>query len=200
MPLASTPAPPPVVPPPGLPPATARASPPGAPSGTPVAPSAAVPRTGAPDPGPAPVWPLTGAFVAEGFAPPPVRWAPGHRGVDLLGRAGQPVRSVSGGRVVFAGTVAGRGVVSVEPDGSAPGRRVTYEPLRPSVTPGDRVVPGDTLGTLAAAGSHCAPRACLHWGLRVGEAYQDPLSLLSTGPSVLLPLTGVPVPREGGVR
>ncbi|MFD2025564.1 peptidoglycan DD-metalloendopeptidase family protein [Promicromonospora aerolata] len=35
--------------------------------------------------------------------------------------------------------------------------------------------------------SHCAPRSCLHWGVRRGERYIDPLSLLYRPPIVLLP-------------
>jgi hypothetical protein len=36
--------------------------------------------------------------------------------------------------------------------------------------------------------SHCAPRTCLHWGVRLGSRYVDPLTLLGRGPPVLLPL------------
>ncbi|MGD9481713.1 M23 family metallopeptidase [Streptomyces sp. TRM70308] len=179
--------------------AAPRAAPPAAPTAAPLAVRAAG-LAAAPVAVPAaePVWPLAGGSVVREFAPPAVRWAPGHRGVDVLGRPGLPVRSVAGGRVVFAGVLAGRGVVSVALDGPPAGHRVTYEPLAPAVAEGDRVRPGDVLGTLAAEGSHCAPRACLHWGLRVGPAYEDPLSLLASGPSVLLPVTGVPVPTRPG--
>ncbi|MEE1931128.1 M23 family metallopeptidase [Streptomyces sp. TRM 70351] len=146
-------------------------------------------------PAPPPPWPLPEPEVARGFAPPPVRWAAGHRGVDLAGRPGQPVRTVAAGRVVHAGPVAGRGVVSVELAGTGPPPlRVTYEPVRASVRVGERVAAGAVVGTLTPGGSHCPPRACLHWGLRQGERYLDPLSLLATGPPVLLPVFGVPLP------
>ncbi len=146
-----------------------------------------------------PVWPLEplepGTGVVRDFAPPPERWHPGHRGVDLAGRAGLPVRAAVDGEVVFAGEVAGRGVVSVElPTASGPALRTTYEPVRPSVARGDRVRAGQVLGTLLGRPSHCAPRVCLHWGLLRGRSYENPLSLLRHGRPVLLPVSGVPVP------
>ena len=72
------------------------------------------------------VWPLDPRpAVARGFEPPASRWGAGHRGVDLAGRPGQPVRAALPGRVTFAGTLAGRGVVVVD-HGST---RTTYEPV-----------------------------------------------------------------------
>ena len=69
------------------------------------------------------------------------------------------------------------------------GRRSSVEPLVPAVGIGTLVTAGARLGTLVAEGSHCAPSACLHWGVRVGDDYVDPLGLLAgAGPAVLLPL------------
>ncbi|MGI5213685.1 murein hydrolase activator EnvC family protein [Plantactinospora sp. CA-290183] len=112
---------------------------------------------------------------------------PGHRGVDLATRAGATVRSAGGGTVLFAGMVAGRPVVSV----SHPrGLRTTYEPVRPVVAAGDRVEPGDPIGILVAGHPGCAAGAgtCLHWGLRRGADYLDPLLLLGFGRVRLLPV------------
>ena len=54
---------------------------------------------------------------------------------------------------------------------------------------GDLVAAGSPLGTVVPDGSHCAPSTCVHWGVRVGADYVDPLSLLpGAGPVVLLPL------------
>jgi murein DD-endopeptidase MepM/ murein hydrolase activator NlpD len=115
--------------------------------------------------------------------------------VDLAAPPGTPVRAVAAGRVSFAGRVAGRGVVSVELAGTGePPLRTTYEPVTASVTKGEEVGPGEVLGTVQPAGSHCtAP--CVHWGLLRGETYLDPLSvlppwLLRGGPSRLLPVLG----------
>jgi murein DD-endopeptidase MepM/ murein hydrolase activator NlpD len=139
----------------------------------------------APVPAGAAVWPLSPVpDVGERFDPPDSRWGPGHRGVDLHGAVGQPVRAALPGRVTFAGSLAGRGVVVVD-HGTT---RTTYEPVDASVSVGDRVAAGDRLGTLQLGGSHCFPAACLHWGLRAGDTYLDPLTLVGAGPVRLLPL------------
>ena len=127
---------------------------------------------------PAWVWPLYGApVVVRGFDPPPrlEPWRQGHRGADLAGLAGAPVRSSGAGTIGFAGPLAGRGVVVVLHSG---GLRTTYEPLLPTVRVGQVVVPGQAIGALTAGGSHCSPRTCLHWGLLRGPTYLDPLLLV----------------------
>lgn len=132
------------------------------------------------------VWPLTPRpAVVRGFEPPPKPWLPGHRGVDLLGSVGQSVRATLAGTVVYAGPLAGRGVVVI----SHGATRTTYEPVVPSVHVGDHVLPGDPIATLSGAPSHCAPRICLHWGLLRGPTYINPLSLLSSTPVRLLRTT-----------
>ena len=67
------------------------------------------------------------------------------------------------------------------------GVRTTYEPVTASVEVGDVVGRGGVIGTLQRAASHCFPRSCLHWGLRRGETYLDPLTLVGAGPIRLLP-------------
>ncbi len=131
-------------------------------------------------------WPLAGPpRVVRAFDPPPQRWAAGHRGVDLLARDGAVVRAAGAGSVTFAGPLAGRGVVVVT---HGDGTRTTYEPVTATVTRGDRVRAGDALGRLTAAGGHCLPLACLHWGRRRGDVYLDPMLLLRRGPARLLPV------------
>lgn len=135
--------------------------------------------------------PLDGpAPVVRSFAPPPLPWLPGHRGVDLGAVAGRPVRAAGVGVVTFARELAGRGVVVVRHPG---GLRTTYLPVRPAVRPGQAVRAGDVLGTLEDRPGHC-PTACLHWGLRQGAVYLDPLLLVGAGPVRLLPLW----PEPGG--
>lgn len=121
------------------------------------------------------------------FDPPPQPWLAGHRGVDLAAPAGTQVRSAGAGVVLFAGLVAGRPVVTV---GHADGLRTTYEPVRPAVPPGARVAAGAPLGLLLAGHPGCPSAACLHWGLRRGRDYLDPLALLGLGPVRLLPVGG----------
>ena len=131
------------------------------------------------------VWPLQPEpAVLRGFKPPTSPYGPGHRGVDLLGEPGQPVGSGLTGTVAYAGMLAGRGVVVV----SHGATRTTYEPVTATVVVGQPVAAGETLGSLELPGSHCFPRACLHWGWVAGDTYLDPLRLVGLGPVRLLPL------------
>jgi hypothetical protein len=139
-------------------------------------------------------WPLEPRpEVVRGFEPPPKSWLAGHRGLDLAGSPGQPVRSATPGTITYAGQLAGRGVVVV----SQGPLRTTYEPVVASVRVGAIVKAGQPIGRLSAAGSHCSPAVCLHWGLRRGEEYLDPLSLLNSGPVRLLPLSQSAAARDG---
>jgi murein DD-endopeptidase MepM/ murein hydrolase activator NlpD len=117
-------------------------------------------------------WPLRRApLVQRGFAPPALVWGSGHRGVDLVAKPGEAILAAAGGTVVFAGSIAGKPVVSID-HGSV---RTTYEPVITTLSVGERVALGQMIGILGAGG-HC--RGCLHWGLREGKNYLDPLLLL----------------------
>jgi murein DD-endopeptidase MepM/ murein hydrolase activator NlpD len=141
---------------------------------------------------PAGLWtaPLPGALrVTRRFDPPASDYGAGHRGVDLAGRPGQPVLAAGAGVVLFAGMVAGRPVISVV---HANGLRTTYEPVDPSVAAGQPVARGSPIGTLTAGHAGCPATACLHWGLRRGDAYLDPLQLLAVPRVRLLPVPAPP--------
>ncbi|QIK66976.1 M23 family metallopeptidase [Nocardioides sp. HDW12B] len=135
-----------------------------------------VPRDPAPARG---TWPLAPVpSIARPFDPPEQRWSAGHRGADLVGRPGQPVRTALAGTVSYVGRIAGRGIVTVDH-----GRvRTTYQPVAAVVRRGDEVAEGQVIGRLLLAGSHCAPVACLHWGLIRGDTYLDPLTLVGAVP------------------
>ncbi|MCW2778677.1 MAG: Peptidase [Frankiales bacterium] len=131
-------------------------------------------------------WPLDGPRqVVRPFSPGPTRYSAGHYGADLGGRAGRQVHAAGGGRVSYAGLLAGRGVVVVD-HGEL---RTTYEPLAVQVRLGQLVGSGQVLGLLETG--HPCPSTCLHLGLRRGEAYLDPMSLFG-GPVRLLPAQGPP--------
>jgi murein DD-endopeptidase MepM/ murein hydrolase activator NlpD len=126
------------------------------------------------------------------FDPPEEEWGAGHRGVDLTAPAGSRVVSPGPGVVTFAGQVARRGVVVVtHPDGL----RTSLEPVAASVPVGTAVAAGTVIGVVegghtgggGTTPNHCAPRSCVHWGVRRGERYIDPLSLLDRPQIVLLP-------------
>ncbi|MEV0893413.1 M23 family metallopeptidase [Promicromonospora sp. NPDC050262] len=152
---------------------------------------------GAADPRTGYVPPVAGVDPPSGverlFDPPAEKWGAGHRGVDLTAPPGAQVVSPGPGVVTFAGQVARRGVVVVtHPDGL----RSSLEPVAASVPVGTAVAAGTAIGVVegsqgtdepGATPNHCAPRSCVHWGVRRGERYIDPLSLLDRPPIVLLP-------------
>lgn len=123
------------------------------------------------------------------FDPPPRRWLPGHRGVDLAASADLPVTAAGAGTVVFADDIAGRGVISVV---HANGLRTTYEPVRPLVAAGDTVTAGQTIGHLQPGHASCPGALCLHLGLKRGPLYLDPMLLFGSGKVRLLPRPGHP--------
>jgi murein DD-endopeptidase MepM/ murein hydrolase activator NlpD len=132
--------------------------------------------------------------VVTPFAPPAQPWLAGHRGVDLAARRGAPIRAAADGVVVFAGPLAGRGVVSIQHRG---GLRSTYEPVLALVRPGAAVRSGQLIGVLdhgSRAHQGCGDRSCLHWGVRAGSVYLDPLSLLVPTTVRLLPAPAEPWP------
>jgi murein DD-endopeptidase MepM/ murein hydrolase activator NlpD len=139
--------------------------------------SAAAPAVAAPRlPTPA-GWPLGGLPVIQRrFDPPTSAWGAGHRGVDLAAKPGEAVLAAASGTVVFAGSVAGKPVISID-HGSV---RTTFEPVISTLRVGDHVAIGQVIGVLGTGGTHdhhhC--HGCLHWGLREGKSYLDPLLLL----------------------
>ncbi|WP_227424899.1 murein hydrolase activator EnvC family protein [Pengzhenrongella sicca] len=130
--------------------------------------------------------PLAGEpAVAQPFVAPANPWAAGHRGVDLRAAAADVVHAPAAGTVAFAGTVVDRGVLTIAHQG---GLRSSLEPVDPAVSAGMSVTAGQAVGTVQPVAGHCAPATCLHWGVRRGERYLDPLGLLAgAGPVVLLP-------------
>ncbi|WP_308282389.1 peptidoglycan DD-metalloendopeptidase family protein [Streptomyces lichenis] len=170
-------------------------------------------------PVPGAVWPLGPPRPAllRGWEPPASPYGPGHRGVDLAAPPDTPVRAAAAGHITFAGQVGGRGVLTITltsgagtadgagvVSGSPPSQlRTTYEPVRPLVKKGAVVTAGETVAVVdTSARSHCAA-GCLHWGLRQGARYLNPLALLPAAllrrpPSRLLPLAG-PLPLPAGL-
>ena len=133
------------------------------------------------------MWPLDPPPpVLRPFDPPDQPWGGGHRGVDLGAAVGGPVRSPADGRVVFAGLLAGRGIVVVR---HSDGLRSTFEPVGADLPVGTQVAAGDRVGSVADQPGHCAPRTCLHWGVLRGGTYLDPLAYLRRASVILLPLS-----------
>ncbi len=128
--------------------------------------------------------------VLRGFQVGEQNWLPGHRGVDLGGTAGDPVKAAGTGTISWIGVIDGVPMITVQhPDGL----RTTYQPVEAVVTTGQQVAAGQTIGVLTAG--HCPEQACLHWGLRNGDSYLDPMLWLGGWDDSevrLLPLSAVP--------
>jgi murein DD-endopeptidase MepM/ murein hydrolase activator NlpD len=147
--------------------------------------------------------PLAGPIV-RGFEASAGTYGPGHRGVDVGGRMGEAVRAPAGGRVEFAGPVAGVTWVSLL---VAPGVTVTVGPLLDAqvaagqrvraLAPVGRLGPGH--GPALGPGHQPAPAPAygmaLHLGLRVDGVYVDPLPYLLDRPRPRL----APLLRPGGL-
>ena len=130
-------------------------------------------------------WPLNPRpAVLRVFDPPARPWLSGHRGVDLRApHDGAPVTSPASGTVSFAGVVVDRPVITLD-HGS--GLRSSFEAVRSDLEAGAAVAEGDVLGWIQAG--HCTPAPCIHWGVRRGEEYLNPLAFVTDlRPSVLLP-------------
>ena len=143
-------------------------------------------RAGAP---PSWQWPLAPRPpVLRTFDPPPKPWLSGHRGVDLDFTGGTQVFSPAAGTVSFAGMVVDRPVITIDHGG---GLRSSFEPAESTLAVGTTIARGEVIGTVLPG--HCPAAQCLHWGVRQGEDYVNPLQfVLDLRPSILLPLPGGP--------
>jgi len=119
---------------------------------------------------------------------PHERWQPGHRGIDVAVRVGQEVVAPARGTVEYVGFVVDRPVVTLR---HTDGVRTSLEPVETTLSVGDVVERGTPVGTASAAPGHCAPQTCVHWGMRHGDDYVDPLMCVpGFGPIVLLSYDG----------
>ncbi|MHC6591183.1 M23 family metallopeptidase [Arthrobacter sp. C152] len=141
-------------------------------------------------------WPLAPRPpVLRGFDPPPKPWLSGHRGVDL-GAAGEgtQVTAPAAGTVSFVGVVVDRPVITID---HGNGLRSSFEPVAGTLAVGSPVAAGQVVGTVLAG--HCPGTACVHWGVRDGDLYVNPLQfVMDLRPSVLLPLQGAPRQERSG--
>lgn len=130
-------------------------------------------------------WPVPAPIrVVSPFRAPPTPYKAGHRGIDLLVEPGATVVAAAPGSVSFAGMVAGRGVVAID---HGVGVVSAIEPVAASVSQGDILSAGQTIGAVTRGG-HCTGD-CVHFGVRVHGKYVSPFLFLGGLPrAVLLPL------------
>lgn len=123
--------------------------------------------------------PVPGPII-DPYRPPSNRYGPGNRGVDFATTPGEEVVAPAEGEVTFAGAVgSGLHVVLLHADGIRTSLSFLAAVL---VRRGQRVAAGAPVALAAAS---------LHFGVRRGEAYIDPATLLAGaavgGRAVLVP-------------
>ena len=98
-----------------------------------------------------------------------------HSGLDLSAPAGTPVRAPQRGQVAFASELFFAGNTVILDHGL--GLFTLYGHLESiSVSLGDVVEPGATLGRVGSTGRATGPH--LHWGMSVNAARVNPLGIL----------------------
>jgi murein DD-endopeptidase MepM/ murein hydrolase activator NlpD len=99
-----------------------------------------------------------------------------HQGLDIDGDTGDPVRAARAGRVIVAGYADACGGLQVRIDHGG-GITSWYRHLsRVLAHVGDRVAGGTLIGRVGATG--CAIGSHLHFGIRIGSTFVDPLRYL----------------------
>ncbi len=128
-------------------------------------------------------WPVLPARIVAPFVAPAHAYGPGHRGIDLAASPGDVVAAPASGLIAFAGSVAGRGVVTID---HGDGLVTTLEPVVAGVPVGAPVHAGDQVGTVDAGGH--ASVGTVHFGVRRDGVYINPMLLLGGIPrAILLP-------------
>ena len=128
-------------------------------------------------------WPVRPVLIERAFVAPAHDYAPGHRGIDLRPTLDDDVRAPADGVVAFAGSVAGRGILTIDHGG---GLVTTFEPVVTELAVGAVVAQGDVVASLTGGG-HSAP-GTVHFGVRLDGEYINPVLLLGGVPrAVLLP-------------
>ncbi|MFD1823141.1 D-alanyl-D-alanine carboxypeptidase family protein [Brevibacterium otitidis] len=150
----------------------------------PAVPAAAAVPNGEPE-GPGDwVTPVPGFDIVRAFDKPEKNWQKGHRGIDVAALPGEEIRAPAAGTVHFAGTVAGRPVLSLRVGGHI----VSFEPVETQLQAGDEVWAGHPVGTVADP-SHCDD-GCVHVGVWAADSpkdYLNPGAFFSQDFSILLP-------------
>ncbi len=120
-------------------------------------------------------WPVAGPII-HGFDPPASPYGSGHRGIDIAATVGTMVLSPGPGVVSFSGSVGGSLFVTVDHGG---GLLSTASYLSERlVRKGDAVIQGQPIGR-SGTGHPADLQANLHFGVRLGGTYVDPLDFLT---------------------
>lgn len=123
------------------------------------------------------------------YLQPASDYSAGHRGVDYAVTTDDIIVAPNDGVVGFAGKLVNRPVLALNHPG---GLKTEFEPACTTLVQGDSVLAGDPIGTVCPADvdytQHCPVVLCLHFSLRLNNAYLSPLALIGgLNPSRLLP-------------
>lgn len=119
-------------------------------------------------------WPLIGP-ITQRFGESKTKYGV-HQGIDIDGQTGDRVRAARGGRVVLAGTADACGGLQVHID-HGDGFESWYRHLsRIEVMRGAVVAAGTVIGRVGNTG--CSLGSHLHFGIRRGTTFVDPLRYL----------------------
>lgn len=113
--------------------------------------------------------------VTRAFDPPSSPFGSGHRGIDIAASVATPVVAAASGVVTFAGPVGGRLFLTIDHGG---GLESTYSFLDAVVARKGTVVAQGQVVARSGAGHAGSTTPHLHFGVRLLDAYVDPLDYL----------------------
>lgn len=122
-------------------------------------------------------WPVVGPVI-RAFDPPDSPYGAGHRGIDIAVASGTPIYAPAAGTVTFAGKVGGHLFLTLDHGGGVASTYSWLSELR--LRKGDVVAMG-ALVALTGWAHPGSPTPSLHFGVKVGTAYVDPLDYLAPG-------------------
>ncbi|HXF71486.1 MAG TPA: M23 family metallopeptidase, partial [Actinomycetota bacterium] len=128
------------------------------------------------------IWPVRGPVIRP-FDPPEDPYGAGHRGIDIAAPPGTMVLAPADGVVTFAGQVGGHLFLTLDHGGGL--RSMCSWVSELSVRAGEVVRAGQAIAR-TGWGHPGSPVPHLHFGVRLGDAYVDPLGYL--GPLSLVGL------------
>lgn len=127
------------------------------------------------------VWPVAPFRLTRPYVAPAHAYGPGHRGIDLAPAGLPDVRAPAAGVVAFSGSVAGRGIVTID---HGDGLVTTLEPVVSELEPGTSVERGEMVGAIDVGGHAAA--GTVHFGVRLDGEYINPMLLLGGVPRAVL--------------
>lgn len=117
------------------------------------------------------VWPVRGAVVS----PYGQRWGRLHAGIDIAAPAGTPIVAAASGRVIYAGSMSGYGLLVVVQHAGGVATAYAHNSSN-AVSVGQSVGQGQTIASVGCTGSCFGDH--VHFEVRVGGSPVDPMSYL----------------------